>query len=185
MPGSGKAGRTPLLLRATLTRSVGAALVIGALLLLFIPRVEAATTFTYVVNSVGDTHDSNLLDGACDATCTLRGAIEQANDNCARAVDPTVSTTIRFGIEGTGVHTITPHEVTGTGPGDHLAPLPTVSCPVVIDGWSQGGAGYHGPPLIELDGSSSALHSNAPGLAFGNNDNGSTVQGLVVNRWGG
>ena len=41
-------------------------------------RVEAATNFTYTVNSTGDTNDTNLNDQACSAVCTLRSAIEQA-----------------------------------------------------------------------------------------------------------
>src|SRR5262249_39813697 len=30
--------------------------------------------------------------------------------------------------------------------------LPVITAPVTIDGWSQGGAGYTGSPLLELDG---------------------------------
>lgn len=32
--------------------------------------------------------------------------------------------------------------------------LPTITDTLTIDGWSQGGAGYTGAPLIELDGTS-------------------------------
>jgi hypothetical protein len=32
--------------------------------------------------------------------------------------------------------------------------LPVVTAPVFLDGWSQGGPGYVGPPLIQIDGSS-------------------------------
>ncbi|MBV9950312.1 MAG: hypothetical protein JO291_00065 [Acidimicrobiia bacterium] len=147
------------------------------------PRAEATTSFTYTVTSTGDMNDTNLKDGACTGTCTLRTAIEQANANCS--VDPTVSTTIKFDIPGSGVQTITPVDVTNAGDQSHLAPLPGISCPVVIDGWSQGGDGYRGPPLVELNGSVAAQHFGASGLGFGGNDNGSTVDGLVINRWKG
>jgi titin len=147
------------------------------------PRAEATTSFTYTVTSTGDSRDTDLHDGACTGTCTLRTAIEQANANCS--VDPTVSTTIKFDIPGSGVHTITPFDNPNAGNQTHFAPLPGITCPVVIDGWSQGGDGYQGPPLIELDGSVAAEHWSASGLGFGANDNGSTVDGLVINRWNG
>ncbi|MFO7679597.1 MAG: hypothetical protein R6X34_06050, partial [Chloroflexota bacterium] len=55
--------------------------------------------------------------------------------------------------------------------------LPIITGPVTIDGWSQGGAGYTGPPLIELNG---ALAGNqAVGLTI--TGGGSVVRGLVVN----
>lgn len=55
--------------------------------------------------------------------------------------------------------------------------LPTIADPVTIDGWSQGGSGYTGPPLIELNG---ALAGNqAVGLTI--TGGGSVVRGLVVN----
>jgi titin len=148
------------------------------------PRAEATTSaFTYTVTSTGDLRDTDLHDGACTGTCTLRTAIEQANANCS--VDPTVTTTIKFDIPGSGVHTITPIDVLNAGNQTHGAPLPGIGCPVVIDGWSQGGAGYQGPPLIELDGSVAAQNWSASGLGFGGNDNGSTVDGLAINRWDG
>lgn len=77
--------------------------------------------------------------------------------------------TIKFAIPGAGVHTITPP-----------APLPNITDPVTIDGWSQGGAGYTGPPLIELNGASAGA-SNGLTITAGN----STVQGLVINRFSG
>jgi hypothetical protein len=48
---------------------------------------------------------------------------------------------IRFEIPGTGVQTIF-----------LSTPLPALTEEVLIDGWSQGGDGYTGPPLIALDG---------------------------------
>lgn len=143
----------------------------------------AAASFTYTVNSTGDTNDANLTDHACDGTCTLRSAIEQANANCS--ADPAITTAILFTIPGSGVHTITPVPVTNAGVQNHPAALPNISCPVSIDGTTQGGAGYTGPPLIELDGSVAATTQLAPGLGFGGNVNGSTVRGLIVNRWNG
>jgi len=58
-----------------------------------------------------------------------------------------------------------------------LSALPAITDPVTVDGWSQGGAGYAGPPLIELNG---ALAGNqAVGLTITSGS--SVVRGLVVN----
>ena len=171
---------------SAMRRAIPVVVMVAAIALAGAARVEAATNFTYTVNSTGDTNDTNLNDQACDGTCTLRSAIEQANFNCNKGpANPAISTTIRFAIPGSGVHTITPFPVTSGTTENHPAALPVIGCPVVIDGTSQGGAGYTGPPLIELDGSVAASTQLAPGLAFGGNDNGSTVRGLIVNRWHG
>ena len=57
------------------------------------------------------------------------------------------------------------------------AALPTITGPVTIDGWSQGGAGSTGPPLIELNGALAG--SSGGGLTITSGD--STVRGLVIN----
>lgn len=84
--------------------------------------------------------------------------------------------TIAFNISGGG-HTITP-----------ISPLPTITEPVFIDGYTQPGSapntngpglGSNAVLLIELDGSAAGL--NQIGLTI--TGGGSTVQGLVVNRF--
>ncbi len=84
--------------------------------------------------------------------------------------------TIAFNIPGTGVHTITP-----------ATSLPLVSEAALVDGYSQPGATENTDPvatnavlLIELDGSAT---TGAVGL-IASPSGGSTIQGLVINRWG-
>lgn len=171
-------------MRTTLRAAVAVAT--GLLPLVFVgavtARASAASTFTYSVDSVGDARDTNLNDGSCDAPCTLRGALEQANHNCAGA--PTTSTTIDFAIPGSGVRTISPVNNPNAGTQSHAAPLPGIVCPVTIDATTQGGLGYAGPPLVELDGSNATTAGQqGPGLGFGGNTSGSTIRGLVINRW--
>ena len=99
---------------------------------------------------------------------SLRQAILDAN--AAVGAD-----TIEFNIPGAGVHTITP-----------ATALPPITEAALIDGYSQPGASENTDPfasnavlLIELDGTTAGgtgLHA-APG-------GGTTIQGLVVNRWG-
>ena len=122
---------------------------------------------TFVVNSANDADD-----GTCDAThCSMREAINTANAG---------ADTIAFNISGEGPHTIQPTSV-----------LPTITDPVVIDGYTQPGASPNNNPRIqgsnavlkiELDGTNTPLPVAAQinGLAIeaGN----STVRGLVINR---
>ncbi|HET8674935.1 MAG TPA: zinc-dependent metalloprotease family protein [Blastocatellia bacterium] len=66
-----------------------------------------------------------------------------------------------------------------------LSELPVITSPVIIDGWSQGGEGYSGPPLIQLNGASAdpgpGFMTNGLTLSGGN----STIQGLIINRFSG
>jgi hypothetical protein len=60
-----------------------------------------------------------------------------------------------------------------------LSALPTVTATVLIDGWSQGGSGYTGAPLVTIDGTTGGLLN---GLSLGIAASGSTVRGIVVNN---
>src|SRR5205814_535163 len=67
-----------------------------------------------------------------------------------------------------------------------LSALPTITDPVIIDGFTQPGSsantltvGDDSVHLIELDG------TNAPGAAFVVNSGGNTFEGLVINRFPG
>jgi titin len=91
---------------------------------------------------------------------SLRDAIARVNSDPHAPAD-----TIKFVI-GSGVQTIVP-----------LSPLPTLQHAVAIDGTSQ--PGFSGMPLIELDGASAGMMANGLVLTAG----GSTVQGLVINRF--
>src|SRR2546421_12698839 len=124
------------------------------------PLPMAGQTFT--VNSTADPGT-----GICDATeCTLREAIAAANAAAG-------SDTIAFNIPNPGTHTMTP-----------LTPLPAITSPVVIDGYTQPGAiantladGNNAVLMIELDGSlAGAL--NMLSISAGS----SRVRGLVINR---
>jgi uncharacterized repeat protein (TIGR01451 family)/CSLREA domain-containing protein len=133
-----------------------------------------------LVNSNGDSSDTNAGDGHCDTDsgtsgdqCTLRAAIQEVNalNACANFIE------INFNIPGGGVHTITPG-----------SPLPSIQHSVTINGYSQPGAientsigANNAVLLIELTGLSAG--SGADGLVL---QAGSTViKGLVINRFGG
>jgi len=100
---------------------------------------------------------------------SLRQAISDANGNSG-------ADTIAFNIPGSGVHTISP-----------LTPLPTVTGPVTIDGYTQPGSsqntlavGDNAVLLVEISG---ALVSGTftDGLdMFGGS---STIRGLVINHF--
>ena len=55
--------------------------------------------------------------------------------------------------------------------------LPSITSPLFLDGWSQGGSGYNGPPLIALNGALSGFASWGLRITAG----GSTVRGVAIN----
>ncbi len=112
------------------TRLAMASLLLGALALLLIGlRVEAQSGVNvFVVDSAADDADLGS-DGVCATAfgeCTLRAAIEEANDVPNGPGGPDE---IHFAIPGSGVHTISPAGV-----------LPPIIDPLVIDGYTQPGA---------------------------------------------
>ena len=161
------------------TLAFGLLVAMAALSLLLLAGADparASTTFT--VNSTSDTDD-----GSCSAQvflldCTLREAINAANE--AGGQD-----TIAFNIPGTGVKTI---EVGKSGNGA----LPKIESRVTIAGYSQPGAqkntlkaprAINAIPLIELDGS--AAGDSASGLELnGSSASNSVVRGLIINDFG-
>lgn len=125
---------------------------------------------TFVVDNTGDNPDSNPGDGFCDdgaGNCSLRAAIQEANASAG-------PDTIEFSIDVSGVATIAPS-----------TPLPNITDPVTINGYSQLGAtpntlaaGDNAVLLIELSGVNVGL---ASGLTFTGGD--SIVEGLIINRF--
>jgi Domain of unknown function (DUF4347)/Cadherin domain/Right handed beta helix region/Periplasmic copper-binding protein (NosD) len=130
---------------------------------------------TLIVTTVSDSNDSGLgasftaeqlnASKGADNAISLREAIIAAN-NTTNPYD-----LISFNIAGAGVRTIT------VG----AAALPTITGAVLIDGWSQGG--FAGNPLIELSGNYAG--SGVDGLTLGAGSSGSTLRGLIVNRFTG
>ena len=92
---------------------------------------------------------------------SLRQAILDAN--AAAGTD-----TITFNIAGGGVHTI-----------DLLSALPAIADTIIIDGWSE--PDFSGTPVIELNGTSAG--AGVDGLRLEAGSDGSTIQGLVINRF--
>ncbi|MDQ3814373.1 MAG: Ig-like domain-containing protein, partial [Armatimonadota bacterium] len=132
-------------------------------------RVETATLSELVVDTSADSSTAK----ACSSTpndCSLRGAITRSNEVPGRQ-------TIRFAIPVAGVQTIAP-----------TSPLPAISGPVSIEGYSQSGAtpntnatgAINATPLIELDGTNAGTGAGAVGLRFASGSSGSVVRGLAV-----
>ena len=142
-------------------------------------RLEERLLLTTIV--VTGTGDSLAVDGVV----TLREALTSINNGANFNADVTgvgafgVSDTINFSIVGAGVQTISP-----------TSPLPTILNPVVINGYSQPLTSVNtlansdnAVLLIELDGTGAGLGAN--GLQFTATSDGSTVTGLVINRFSG
>src|SRR5215218_750361 len=128
-----------------------------------------AAPSTFTVNSTADPGT-----GGCNATqCTLREAINAANANN----NPTEKDLINFNITGTGVHTISP-----------TSPLPLITEPVIINGYSQPGSsantlakGTNAVLTIELEGTKAGSGTDANGLSI--NAKNTVVKGLVINSF--
>jgi CSLREA domain-containing protein len=138
-------------------------------------RPVFAVGLTFVVNKTGDSADRNIGNGKCDTStkagnqCTLRAAIQEANAT-------TIGDTINFKI------TTTPRVIAPN------SPLPAITQPVTIDGYSQSGSaantlavGNNAVLKITLDGINAGLAAN--GLSVGGFK--SVIKGLVIQRFGG
>lgn len=117
--------------------------------------LQAQVTLT--VNSTDDVDD-----GACDAThCSLREAL-------AASASAEGGSVIAFDIPGAGPHTIRP-----------ASGLPALGDDVLLDGTTE--PDWAGTPVVELDGSAAGELTHGLVLL----GSGSTVRGLVVNRFDG
>jgi hypothetical protein len=112
-------------------------------------KTQGPSAVTFTVTTTADSGPGSLRQAILDANATPD------------------ADAITFNIAGSGVKTISP-----------ASGLPTISQPVTIDGWTQGGPGYAGPPLIELNGTSAGAANGLVVLAGM-----STVRGLVINRF--
>jgi hypothetical protein len=156
--------------RAATLAGVLALAAVGALLAA--PRpVNGATTFT--VNRTGDAADLNLANSKCDTSsasgnqCTLRAAIQEANDTPG-------ADTINFKITSTS-KVIKP-----------ASALPDITDPVTINGYSQSGTsantqatGNNAVLKIVLDGVNAG--TGVDGLRILGDD--ALVRGLVIQRF--
>ncbi len=136
-----------------------------AVLLTAIAVSSTAGAVVWTVDTTVDAADADLGDGVCATPagdCSLRAAVENANFAVGE------SHTILFAIPGTG-----PHAIALTGL------LPVVEAKVTIDGRSQGGSAYEGPPLIEIDGDGAAQTGDGLDLRAV----GSALYGLAIHSF--
>ena len=151
--------------------------ILASLLMMAATTRPAHATTTFLVNSTSDQPDANTTDDKCfalNASCTLRAAIQQANASPGADV-------INFSISGGEMHTITPS-----------SPLPPITDPVTIDGYSQPGAspntlgvGNNAVVKVGLDGSkTTGATSRVNGLTILNSSD-SLIRGLVIDRFSG
>jgi sugar lactone lactonase YvrE len=134
---------------------------------LFIEVLEDRTVpSTFTVNTAADT--DSFTSNQSITSGSLRDAINYAT------VDPDAQTTIQFAIGSPG--TVQTIRVGSSG----LGALPPITHPVLIDGSSQGGSGYTGTPLIELNGAGAGPGEDGLDCYGGN-----TIKGLDINSFDG
>lgn len=139
-------------------------IVILSIVCLFIAGTMQAATFT--VDRILDGSDINPGNGICATAvgnCTFRAAIEEANAFPGTDL-------IYFAITGPNtIKILTPATL-----------YPTITQPVIIDGFTQGVPGYTGDPLIEIDGTNTVAGASGLDVTAGS----STIRGLAINRFG-
>ena len=135
--------------------------------ILSLTALVAAIHFWSPGNSYANTY--TVVTTADSGIGSLRQAIDDANSSLG-------TDTIAFDIPGQGPHTIRP-----------LSSLPTVTDPVVIDGYSQPGSrpntlavGDNAILMVELNGASAGSAASGLSISAG----ASAVRGLVINNFG-
>jgi hypothetical protein len=133
--------------------------------------LAVTSTNEFIVDTVSDLADGDTSSWAAlltnkgpDGRISLREAILTANKT-PNTGGPDL---IRFDIAGSGTHTIS-----------LTSALPTITEAVFIDGWSE--PDFSGTPVIELNGAAAGSSSDGLRITAG----GSTIRGLIINRFGG
>ncbi len=138
------------------------------------PRLEALETrllpTAYTVTTARD-----ALDDTTFGEVTLRDVMTAIDTQMpsGNAAAGTATNTVQFAIGAAG----TPQTI------DLASPLPALTHQAQLDGRSQGGPHYAGPPLVVLDGAAAGV--GADGLVLGAGSGGSVVRGLVIGQFGG
>jgi hypothetical protein len=158
---------------------------LGFAFLLALGAVLPALTQAGATITVTGTGDTIAVDGVV----TLREAITSANQNSNVNADVVAvgvygTDTINFNIPGAGVKTI-----------NLTTSLPTLAAAIVIDGYTQGVAsvntlanGDNAVLLIELNGAGAGAGTakvGVAGLTISSGASGSTIRGLIINRFSG
>ncbi len=156
-------------------RPAGLALVLLVALSAFAAHATPVLAATFTVNRIGDTADLNLANAACDVSsnsgnqCTLRAAIQEANDTPG-------ADTINFNVTSAS-KVITPG-----------SQLPAITGALTINGYTQPGTstntqavGNNAVLRMVLDG----VNASATARGLRVQASGVTIRGLVIQRWGG
>jgi hypothetical protein len=138
---------------------------------------------TFTVTTTADDNDALGTPPGPDTTLSLREAILAANANPTTAASPNI---INFNISAAG--TVQTINVGGTAGPTAGTALPALMTPTIINGYSEMGAsvntlanGDNAKILIELNGANAG--PNADGILLGTGSDGSTIEGLAINRF--
>ena len=133
---------------------------------LFGASILTVDTTSDVLDGNTSTITALIVTPGADGFISLREAITAANNTANGGGGPDE---IHFNIAGAGPHTI-----------DVLSALPTIADAVIVDGWTEPDY-VAGLPVVELNGTSAGGATD--GLKLSAGSSGSTIRGLIINRF--
>ncbi|HYP01141.1 MAG TPA: LamG-like jellyroll fold domain-containing protein, partial [Pyrinomonadaceae bacterium] len=152
--------------------------------------IDEVDVFTRALSAteVKNIYDANS-EGKCLSSAAQEITVSNTNDSGPGSLRQSIldanaspgTQTIDFNIPGTGVHTI-----------NLASPLPDITDPLIIDGYTQPGASVNTSVTtdnaalrIELNGAGAISAGPVNGLTLLASAGGSTIRGLVINRFTG
>jgi len=146
---------------------------IGLIVVVVYPRIKGqAIPDSPPLDLAQDRSQGIALPSIVQATFTVTNTNPSGTGSLPQAIQDAQNSggvdTIVFAIPGSGVKTI----ALSSG-------IAIQNDGIFLDGWSQGGPGYTGPPLIELNGNG----AGGDGISVTAGD--SAIRGLVINRFSG
>jgi CSLREA domain-containing protein len=149
--------------RSAVERALALVFLLAALAILsLLLAAKPAYAKTFTVNITGDADDGKCEPWTLSSSCSLREAIKAANANPG-------ADTIAFNILTTGVKILSPD-----------SPLPTITGPVTIDGYTQRPCSNYAAPCSKPNTNAQGAINASLLIVLGGSDAGINATGLII-----